>query len=307
MKNSPFQIICWIAIATFLLLKPISAKPADEQEATPVELNVDGEVLSCKGESSSILDEYAGIVPLTRRGNELSEPEGRRVLNVLTHAVDQQCTHAAMKLIDIKARELAAMPPGSPKEAKDALYEEIHTLHQAALLLGEGRVDLARFYLLKDGPRYSPDKALEMVNLAARADDLEAVKWLAGIYKDGAEGMPAREWEAPFWERRALALAGVENPACQDLPRLTEALEQANNLRKRGKLKAAAAIADKAIDLVGNRYDVPDVEDDTDLIIFASQYAVKDRNWVAAANLKLRALRGRIDLFKTSQSCLKKQ
>ncbi len=158
--------------------------------------------LSCGRGGPKAERDYAYAVALLQTGRRLTEIQETDVIRRLTDAVENDCRHAALVLLEIRALQRAVVRPGTPHDVADARDNEIFELLQAATRLDEGWYEFGAFYLEGDTHYYSPEKAVEMFERAAAQGDRRAVEELAGAYERGTGGIAIDPERAAAWRHR---------------------------------------------------------------------------------------------------------
>ncbi len=169
--------------------------------------SVQAESLSCGKGGPQAERNYAYAVALLQTGRLLTESQEIDVILRLKEAVANDCQHAALALLEIRALQAAFVSPGTPRKLVDARDDEMFELLQAATRLDEGWYEFGAFYLEDDARYHSPQKAVEMFEHAAAQGDRRAVEQLADAYERGIGGVAVNSERAAAWRHRLEGLS----------------------------------------------------------------------------------------------------
>ncbi len=164
--------------------------------------SVQADDLSCAKGGAKAEQEYAQAVRLLQSGKLLTQEQDDDVVRRLKDAVANDCRHAALALLDIRALQGTNVGADTPRKLVDARDDEMFALLQAATRLDEGWFEFGNFYLEGDNHYHSPRKAVEMLEHAAAQGDRRAVELLARAYEQGIGGIPLDPARAVTWRHR---------------------------------------------------------------------------------------------------------
>jgi len=160
------------------------------------------EDLTCrKGTPAQALN-YRSSVELLQKAERLTPEQEEGVLKSLERAAEDQCKNAALVLFEIKANQAAALSLKTRGPALDKLEDEQYSLLLKANQIGEGFFELGSFYLAKGSKYYSPKKAVNTLEIAAKAGDEKSIELLVSIYENGIGGIGIDLVKANSWKQK---------------------------------------------------------------------------------------------------------